>query len=165
MERLLSAYRSQLEKPLNYKRLKEFPERLKAFILTRMNKPVFQEWITLKNYSSNIHPSFSDTLDYMTRYSLGTYNENFIPFLNLCHPCAIKYDLFLNHKSMNYDIFALMEYINIPFQYFPGVFKTSDTRDLMEEYYQQVSQKVKTRVFDKLVKELEFYYDMYPEEL
>ena len=165
IERLLSAYRNKLEKPLNFTRVKKFPDRLKAFILALKRKSALQKWVALKNYSNDIHPSFSDTLEFMTKFTLTTYNEHFLPFLKLCHPCAIKYDLFLNLKSMNYDIFALMEYMKIPFQYFPGMFKTSDTRDLLEEYYQQVSPKVMTRVHNTLGKDLKFYYDMYPEEL
>lgn len=165
MERLLSAYRNKLEKPLNYALVKKFPDRLKAFILVNQNRSSLLEWLALKNTSINIHPSFSDTLDFMTKFSLKTYNEHFLPVLKLCHPCALNYDLFLNVKSMNYDIFALMEYMGIPLQYFPSGFKSSITSDIFDEYYQQVSQKIKARLYDTFAKELNFYYAMYQEEL
>ena len=164
MERLLSAYRNKLEPPLNYTRVKKFPDRLKAFILALKNKSALQEWVSLKNYSNDIHPSFSDTLDFMTKFTLSAYNEHFLPFLKLCHPCALKYDLFLNFKSINYDVFALMEYLGIPINYYPRVYHPSVTRDILDRYYKLVPQQIKTRVSHTLDKELGFYYALHPEE-
>ncbi len=164
LERLLSAYRNKLESPINITLIKKFPHRLKAYILTLTNRHLIEQWAREKNYGEDIHPTFRDTLKFLTKFNLSAYNEHFTPFLELCQPCAINYDVYLNLKAINYDIFALMEYLGIPYSYYPPVPKSEMTRDHMKEYYGQVPAYLKDKVFDRLRKEIEFYYKLHPEE-
>lgn len=90
---------------------KFFPERLKAYILKKYRRSEFQEWISKNNSSVDIHPSFDEFIQFMNTFPLSVYNEHFKPFLELCNPCAVKFDLFMNFKTLEYDIFALMEYL------------------------------------------------------
>ena len=100
----------------------------------------------------------------MTKFDLSSYNEHFLPFLELCQPCAINYDSFLNLKTLQYDIFALMEYLGIPSEYYPPYRKMEMTRDLMGVYYKHVPATLKNKVYKRLANDLEFYYNLHPEE-
>ena len=164
MERLLSAYRNKLETPLNYTLRKKFPDRLKAYILKLYEKDSLVHWIASKNYSRDIHPSFSAFLQFMVRYPMESYNEHFTPFVNLCFPCAINYDVLINLKSMDYDVYAIMKYLGIPESYYPPVAKHVPTSNLLETYFGSVSDIVKTKIHGVLDQELGFYYRMHPEE-
>ena len=45
LERLLSAYRNKLEPPLNYDIRRNFPDRLKAYILKKYRREDLEAWI------------------------------------------------------------------------------------------------------------------------
>jgi len=164
LERLLSGYRNKLESPLNITMVKKFPNRLKAYILTLLDKKRIAAWAKEKNYSRDIHPSFSETLDFMTMFNLSAYNEHFIPFMQLCHPCAVNYDVYLNLKTINYDVFALMDYFKIPSKYYPPVPRSHLTSDLMTSYFKAVKEPLRNKFYKKFSREMEFYYKAYPEE-
>ena len=165
-ERLLSAYRNKLETPLDAKLRKKFPDRLKAYILNLYDHDSLESWISAKNYSKDIHPTFQQFLKFMSQFSLSSYNEHFTPFLKLCFPCAVDYDLVLSFKTLEYDLYALMEYLRIPSSYYPAVISHSSvpTSSNVKEYYKHVSSEVKASVFQKLRHELDYYYSIHPEE-
>ena len=168
LERLLSAYRNKLESPLNYTIRRNFPERLKAYILKKFRTEEFEDWIADDEVHTtvDIHPSFSEFLLFMTMFPMNRYNEHFKPTLQLCFPCAVHYDLFLNFKMMEYDTFALMQFLDIPFQYYPEsiAHKMAPTENYLEEYFSDVDTELKVKVFNAFRDELEFYYTIYPEE-
>lgn len=166
MERLVSAYRNKLEAPLNFTIRKQFPERLKAYILRTYNKKILNAWIDYGNYSIDLHPSFSDFLKFMMKFPLNIYNEHFKPLLELCYPCAVHYDFYLNFKSMEYDVYALMHYLGIPYEYYPSYVSHPEkpTARLLEHYFGSVALAEKVKLFRVFSKELEFYYSLYPEE-
>ena len=166
MERLLSAYRNKLEQPLNATLRKQFPDRLKAYILSLYDAKRLEDWIAWRNFSVDIHPTFSHFLKFMTQFSLSSYNEHFAPFLQLCYPCAVNYDFVLNFRTLNYDMFALMAYLGIPASYYPEVIghSTKPTTSFMTQYYQAVPGHIKAGLVDKLQQELDYYYAMYPGE-
>ena len=168
LERLLSAYRNKLESPLNYTIRRNFPERLKAYILKKFRTEEFEDWIAddEAHTTIDIHPSFSEFLLFMTMFPMNRYNEHFKPTLQLCFPCAVHYDLFLNFKMMEYDTFALMQFLDIPFQYYPEsiAHKMAPTENYLEEYFSDVDTELKVKVFNAFRDELEFYYTIYPEE-
>ena len=166
MERLLSAYRNKLETPLNYTTRKQFPDRLKAYILRKYNSKILNAWIEYGNYSIDLHPSFSDFLQFMVKFPLRFYNEHFKPSLDLCFPCAVHYDYYLNFKSMEYDVYSLIHFLGIPFDYYPSFFAHPEqhTSDFVESYFGGVALAEKVKLFNAFSQELEFYYSLYPEE-
>ena len=167
MERLVSAYRNKLEVPFDASVRKKFPDRLKAYILSLYDKKRFMNWIANKRFGRDIHPSFVHFLRFMNKFALNTYNEHFTPFLQLCFPCAIDYDVVLNFKSVNYDVYAAMDYLNIHPSLYPQAIahKTTPTAQYLREYFGKVSdQGIKSKLFERFQMELGFYYALYPEE-
>lgn len=102
----------------------------------------------------------------MTKFPLHVYNEHFKPTLQLCFPCAVHYDLFLNFKTLEYDVFALMQFLDIPFQYYPEsiAHRNAPTGTHLEEYFKGVDVELKVKLFHAFKDELELYYSLYPEE-
>ena len=166
LERLLSAYKNKLENPFNIKFRKKFPDRLKAYILNLYDRKRLMNWVSLKNYTKDIHPSFVHFLKFMSRFTLTSYNEHFMPFLQLCYPCSIDYDVLINFKSVNYDVYGVMEHLGIPSSYYPMAIAhgNTPTSSYMKEYYSKVPSSVKSPLFQKFAQEMEFYYSMHPEE-
>ena len=168
LERLLSAYRNKLETPLKFSLRRNFPERLKAYILKKFRREEFEDWIAdeIAHNTTDIHPNFSEFLKFMTKFSLSRYNEHFKPALQLCFPCAVHYDLFLNFKMLEYDTFALMQFLDIPFEYYPEsiAHKSAPTGGYLEKYFKDVDIDMKVKLFHAFRDELEFYYTLHPEE-
>ncbi len=116
IERLVSGYKNNLLPPFDIRKKKQFPNQAKAFILNLFDTKRLHDWIAAGNFSQDIHSTFTDFLRFMSKYSLNAYNE---PFMQLCYPCSIHYDVLVNMKTMDYDIFALMEFLGIPSNYYP----------------------------------------------
>lgn len=166
LERLLSAYKNKLENPFDIKFRKKFPDRLKAYIMNLYDRKRLMNWVSAKDYDKDIHPSFMHFLKFMSRFTLTSYNEHFTPFLQLCYPCSIDYDVLINFKTINYDVYGVMEHLGIPTSYYPTAVshESTPTSSFMEEYYSKVPLEVKSPLFKKFAQEMAFYYSVYPEE-
>ena len=164
MERLLSAYRNKLEPPLRAELRTLFPDKVKAYILQHYRTAEFIEWLDSEN--AEIAPSFEEFITFMGRFALSQYNEHFMPVLDLCYPCAVQYDLYLNFKSLNYDINALMDYLDIPKSYYPVEVshREAPTSTHLNEYFRKLTRGVKERLFRVFADELQFYHALHPEE-
>ena len=153
---------------MNYTLRRSFPDRLKAYILKKYRREEFEDWIAdeVAHNTTDIHPTFSEFLKFMTRFSLNVYNEHFKPTLQLCFPCAVHYDLFINFKTLEYDMFALMQFLNIPFQYYPEsiAHRNVSTGSYLAEYFKDVDVELKVKLFHAFRDELDVYYTLHPEE-
>ncbi len=166
LERLLSAYRNKLEPPFSPAKRHFFPDNLKWYIVQRSRREQLSEDLRNGNISRSLHPSFLEFVHFMSLFDLSTYNEHFKPVLDLCFPCAIQYDFYANFKSLDYDLYALMDYLGIPSSYYPKAIShiSKPTEDYMKLYYSKVDDEAKRRLFDAFARELDFYYSLHPEE-
>lgn len=170
LERLLSAYRNKLEARLIYEQRRHFPANVQTYILSHFRRQQYQAWLsswhTYENSSqaADIHPTFQEFVQFMTLFPLNEYNEHFSPFLELCHPCAIHYDFYANFKTLHYDLYALMSYLNIPPSYYPSTTSYHSTKNLMNTYFGQLSNAEKHHFYHTFHHELNFYCSLHPEE-
>ena len=164
MERLLSAYKNKIENPFNTSHNLTFPDTIKAEIMDLHNNKGMGHLPRI--YEG--YPSFVQYLEYMIEYPLNSYNEHFIPFMYLCFPCAIEYDVLINFKTLGHDIYAVLEYLGIPIAYYPSrnviQHSSSPTDSNMADYFRRVPKYLKNKLYEKFSKELEFYYSIHPEE-
>ena len=165
MERLLSAYRNKLEPHLQYESSDTFPDSVKLRVLRAFQSDELTEWLA-GNRSTDIHPSFESFLKYMTQYPLKSYNDHFQPVVDVCHPCTIGFDFYVNVKVLDYDIYAIMEYLGIPIEYYPGQkdHPVSERRSLLSQYFKDIPSDLKQNLFKAFSRELDFYYTLYPED-
>jgi hypothetical protein len=88
---------------------------------------------------TDVHPwpSFSEFLQFMTRFPFDLYNEQFKPIRQLCFPCAMHYDLSLNFKMLEYDVFSLMQFLDIiPYPFLAH--KLAPTGGYLQGYFKDV---------------------------
>ena len=45
-------------------------------------------------------------------------NEHYRPVMELCHPCAVQYDMYTNFKYLPEDAFRVMDLLHIPHHYY-----------------------------------------------
>ena len=67
---------------------------------------------------------------------------------------------------LEYDVFALMQFLDIPFQFYPEsiAHKLAPTGGYLQDYFKDVDMGLKAKLFRVFKDELEFYYTIYPEE-
>ena len=165
MIRTLSAYRNKIEKPLNYSRRRYFPDDTKLHILELYQKDELHKWL-LGDQTTDLHPSFSDYIQWWSEYPSTIYNDHFRTVTELCSPCSVHYDFYANFKVYDYDIYALLDYLDIPKSLYPRVISHPGlpTSEYLNKYYGELSPEYKHLVYNRLSEELDFYYSLYPEE-
>ena len=152
LERLLSAYRNKIEPPLNFENRNAFPDEVKLFILRHFRHGSVWQW-RQRNQSTPLSPTFGEFLRFMSTYPLSEYNEHFMPVLDLCSPCAVYYDFYANFKSLDYDVFAVLDYLNIS-----CILSQSHQPHSHPYKHSKLPWQQKKSIFSQ---ELQFYYSLY----
>ena len=110
--------------------------------------------------------NFTQFLTYMTTYPIQTYDAHFRPSLDICFPCAIRYDFHANFKLFDQEMKSVPKYLDIPQAYIPhSSHPEYQTEDLLDVYYKPVPHEQKRKLFETFFFELQFYYHLYPEEM
>lgn len=163
--RVVSAYRNKIETPFELKNRAEFPNDIKQHILQMYSRKSFEQWLWYDRLS-DIHPTFGDYVRWLSAYPHSMYNEHFKSVTETCFPCAINYDIYLNFKTYDYDLYALMDYLDIPRTYYPRVIAHPEhsTSEYVAEYLGQLSDEERDMLRERLRIDIDFYYSLYPEE-
>ncbi len=160
--RLLSAYINKIKIPIHDEILPIFGN--DKFHVTGLNSWMHRfGWNSVR--PANV-PNFTQFLTYMTTYPIQTYNTHFRPSLDICFPCAIRYDFHANFKLFDQDVKSVLKYLDIPQAYIPhSPHPRYQTRDFLDIYYKPVPYEQKWKLFETFFLELEYYYHLYPEEM
>lgn len=165
LERLLSAYRNKLEHPVRYSGLNQFPDYAKVEMLSHFRAAQYQKWLRSWKTETNtskipaIFPTFTEFAEYMQVLPFNMYNEHFVPFLDLCHPCSVHYDFYIHFDTMVSDLHVLMDSLSIPTHYYPSAIPApSHTSDLMKKYFGQLDSNTKVPLYRRFHNELDFYH-------
>ena len=166
-ERLVSVYRSKIEKPMiglenhtpNYNWAKK-----DVYGCTHPHE--YREWKKI-NGTAPIVISFSDFIDYWLN-SIGKMSQDthFLPIFDICHPCHVQFNYYGNFNAFDEDADVLIKVIgnndtSARHSYHTNTEKTSS---VAPDYYSQLSTKQKEMIVDKLARDMSFYYTIFPTE-
>lgn len=64
-------------------------------------------------------------------------NEHYRPVMELCHPCAVHYDVYTNFKYLPEDAFRIMDLLDIPHHYYLNEesHPRKPTSTLLDDFY------------------------------
>ena len=184
LERLVSAYRSKIQPPLEFtdhdqlhdplivKVSGTFPYGMDFFqaqrrmILSKYHPEELIEWA--KNRGSyNISVNFPTYVQWIIDTPDQYLNEHFssIPFN--AAPCRVGYHLYLNFKNYSREVRLMIKALNVSTDYFIDQSehtKNDETRNTLPYYFSKLSSELKEKLFHRMYKDLDFYYHLYPED-
>lgn len=168
MERIVSAYRNKIAKPLNLSLVhSKFEEAYKVKVMKTLKPMEYNKWLK-GNKKVAMYPTFSEFIQYLNMENLKKINEHFQPIIHLCHPCAINYNFYGNFKLLPGDADTLVKQFNLNSSYYDNKsyisHKLYNTSDLVPKYFSELTATQKESLFYLFADELEFYYSLYPEE-
>jgi hypothetical protein len=135
LERIISAYRNKVPLPEGTKPLKSFPSKETFFMLQKYEPEAYK--VSIRDGKGEICPKFQSFLQFLTYTPPLALNEHYRPFIHLCQPCSINYDLFTNFKYLPDDAFQVMDKLKIPHHYYLNTEQhpSLPTSDLMDLFY------------------------------
>ena len=182
LERLVSAYRSKIEPPLEISGHDKLLNPLLSNRKTPKGMNLFQahrRWMLSKyqpwrlkkwaqsNGSYSINVNFITYVQWIIDSDDRYLNEHFSSILFNTAPCRVDYHLYLNFKNYSREVRLLIKKLNTSSEYFVdnSLHNTQDeTHTQLPYYYSQLSVELKERLFFHMKRELDFYYHLYPEE-
>ncbi len=126
---------------------------------------VWKRVITVRDY--NISVSFPEFCRYITETKSSEMNEHFVPSMDICHPCLMKYNFYGHFRNYSHDSAQLIK----KFKADPKFYRDESlhqpherTRQKLLQYYRQLTIREKLKLLGRLYDELLFYYTLYPSE-
>ena len=146
IERLISAYRNKFEdgNRLSY----GFPYMFGRQIIKR-----YRPNATKESLAKGQDVTFKEFVHYIIDLPLSpqrtTFNEHWCPMNDLCHPCAINYDVIGKYERFKSDTRLVLSMANLTQldDEFPPSTSKVNTRDVMEEYTNQLSREELARLY------------------
>ena len=152
--------------------------------LTRLNAPSCfrrKSKAVLKHshdYTSQV-PNFKQFARTFVETSIFSKDGHFRQMVDLCDPCSIQYDFYLNFANMSHDVSQMFQLLDIPQEYYFN--KIKHTTFLMphphpsidnnnpnqlsasQVAYNQLKPDIRNGLNNKLSKDIEFFRMLYPE--
>ena len=167
VDRLLSAYRSKVEKkPLDgFGHDRPHYNWLKKTIFQYKHPHEYKKWRANRG-KEKIPISFSDFVDYWLFTDGVKYDEHFQTIFTLCQPCHVRYHYYGNFDTFEHDAEVLTKHIKsdsvlLRDSYYKDGEQTSI---IAPKYYGQLTQKQKKMIVIRLARDLSFYYTIFPSQ-
>ena len=168
LERLLSAYRSKIERYPLVGLKKDSPHYnwLRRHIYGHIRPSRYKDWL-LHGGRPEVNISFSDFIDYWLTYDLSS-DEHFRTVFSLCEPCRIHYNYYGNFETFNKDASVLLKRIGGGDVMLRSGYYEDDgtvpTKSILKQYYGELNLYQKLAVIRKLALDIDFYYHVFPPE-
>lgn len=168
-ERLLSAYRNKIEHPLvaDLEEQSIWDEvKFKILDSYRMTFRAFKEKKKRKQKEESSTPTFAEFIHFLYDSDPALMNEHYKPMVELCQPCAVKYDYVGNFATLRRDADAVLGHLKINSSTFwdRGKHTSSPTAAFVRDYYRNLSPVDFRRLEEKFGDDIALYSHLFPFE-
>ena len=165
LERFLSAYRDKVEKySLNVS--DQYFAWLRNDIFKKIHPELYTQWV--EEGMKPVKNSFYDFVNYWLSPggSKCAQSNHFMPMVELCRTCKVRYDFYGNFNHFDHDSQVLIEKIGASSSELrQGYYSEGSSTDHnLNIYYSTLTETQRIAVVKKLSLDLEFYYTLFPEE-
>ena len=169
LERLASGYRSKVERfPLRGLIDSYPPYNWLRKAIYNYSHP--QEYIKYANRMGDkeIFIQFTDFIDYWLAMPSPIFkvDEHFMLLTDICQPCRTRFNFYGNFHHFNRDAQVLIRKIGAKDSDLRNSYYSKDnsTESQLQAYYSHLSNHQKLKMLQRMVRELEFLYTLFPEE-
>ena len=174
-ERLVSCFISKFEKPKNYQYimiyakqiivsnyLKNYPKTRQAFekdfkhLPTLRKQEILYQIDRLKSDQYNFNITFTEFVNFITsslnNEAINRIDIHWRPITRMCNPCAVRYDIVIEHENMAEESQMLLDYLqtNKPTNrrlLIDSVSRLS-TRDKCNKYFARLSPSLRQKLYE-----------------
>ena len=143
LERIISAFRNKFE-------------RKNAWFLSQYGRQIVKRYrpnATKESLAKGHDVTFQEFVQYIIDLPSSTnrksFNEHWRPMNDLCHPCAIDYDVIGKYERFKSDTRLVLSMANLTrlVDEFPPFFTKVNTKDVIEKYTNQLSVEELARLY------------------
>ena len=158
-ERVLSAYRNKIEN-------QRYVSASEQEVWQRIHEAV-DSYRNINNSASQHteldHPTFGEFLHFLYDSDPRPMNEHFKPMVELCQPCAVKYDFVGNFAMLRQDADTILDHLQINKTFFGEYGKhINQTQTLMKEYFSKLKPIDFERMEKRYGNDMSFYHSLFP---
>ena len=162
-ERVLSAYRNKIEHPLEMNPSKKnIWDEVRLLILSQYRMK-FNHKMAEKQ---EVYPSFSEFIHFLYDSDPAVMNEHYKPMVELCQPCAVKYNFFGNFATLRRDANNILTHLHINTTLFwdRGKHQSKPTVSYIQQYYPDLRPIDIKRLEEKFGDDITLYNHLFPFE-
>ncbi len=169
LERLVSAYRNKVQRfPLTgLEDEKPHYNWLRKRVYKHTHPIEYREWFKQKGIR-DVQISFPDFITYWldNRDYQTKRDEHLVPIFDLCDPCRVRYNYYGHFETFEQDAKVLIEQIGTNATYLrQGYYKRTHMETsviTIIELYKELSELQKILVLERLSRDIDFYYHLFP---
>ena len=168
VDRLVSGYRDKIEKVPLFGLEHNKPQRnwLKKDAYDYKHPDLYKAW-KMKGAKTKVNISFSDFIDYWIHTDGLKSDDHFMPTINLCNPCLMRYDYYGEFNNFEDSAKVFMSRIGANSSLLADYHWSVDSgkmSNMATKYYDQLSVEQKKKIIDIFTRDLCFYYTLFPKE-
>ena len=163
-ERVLSAYRNKIEHPLSTN-----PEEQSIWDEVRysiLNSYRIQFNNRIAKKKKELYPTFPEFIHFLYDSDPTLMNEHYKPMVELCQPCAIKYNYVGNFATLRRDADAILGHLKINSSMFwdRGKHVSQPTVNFVQKYYKHLNPVDFKRLEERFEDDMALYNHLFPFE-
>ena len=171
LERLASAYRSKVQHyPLiGLNQSTPHYNWFRAKIYQHVNPQGYQQWMQ-DGSQEPINLSFRDFVEFWL--TTDDYRSNkdphFVSFFQLCEPCRVRYSYYGDFDNFQEETNILVRQMGTTSHLLREGYRTATNQskfDITRSLYDELEPRQKAGVLEKLSKDIDFYYHLFPEKI
>ena len=161
-ERVLSAYRNKIEHPLITDPLEQSIWDEVRYTVLNSYRIKFNKKIAAGE--SDVYPTFAEFLHFLYDSDVVSMNEHYKPMVELCQPCAIKYNFIGNFASLRSHADVVLSFLHINSTVFwdKGKHGSNPTTSYMKRYYSKLQPVDFQRLEERFADDINLYNYLFP---
>lgn len=161
-ERVLSAYRNKIEHPLTTNPIEQSIWDEVRYAVLNSYRIKFNNKIA--NGESDVYPTFAEFLHFLYDSDPVSMNEHYKPMVELCQPCAVRYNFIGNFGTLRSHADAVLNFLHINQTVFwdRGKHHSNPTIAYIKKYYSKLQPIDFERLEDRFANDINLYNYLFP---
>ena len=150
-----------------------FHEKLTTSTSPHMYQLMQQYILQYSDDRTSKFPNFKQFVNAFLDANILINDEHFLSMVEICDPCSIRYDFYVNFANMNHDISQMFQLLEIPQEYYFNKIRHapvlmphhSVNNTVLVKEYNQLQPDMVNQLYKRYSTEMEVFRMLYPEQM